>query len=418
MKIYKIALGVVIALILTVAAFASGDQEGDAGSGERPQLKVFLLSEDSNRLTLHQDYYAPNVAEQFPGFDVEFELPGNAYVQKLKIYNAGGDLPDVFWGMDFIVETGNALKLTDYIMNDGFYDMFKNKNGLIQFRGDYYSISPGQDAYFSSVLWYRKSIFEDSGIALPTSFEELLDVCDKLNELGIIPISNQAWPLANFMYQDLISYEDADFMMDIIDGNARFTDGPALEAARKLESLVERNAFSRDVAVIDHQSHVELFTSGKSAMLYHPLWIQAAIADVADDVGFLDLASMSPRSTILTGWGSPFNGFMVSSNSMYKDEAVELAEWMVTQDADYWTISQGMPVAYDNGVTISGMSEATAAYAEMFESADVVALPNMLQLYNEAVRAENDINIGKLLTGQISAEEYVELLQQSVEENQ
>ncbi len=418
MKMRTIALGVVISLVLAVVAFAGGDQEGGAGSGERPQLKVFLLSEDSNRLTLHQDYYAPNVGEQFPDFDVEFELPGNAYVQKLKIYNAGGDLPDVFWGMDFVVESGNALALTDYIMNDGFYDMFKNKNGLIPFRGEYYSISPGQDAYFSSVLWYRESIFENNGIAVPTSFDELLAVCDQLNELGIVPISNQAWPLANFMFQDLISYGDPDFMIDVIEGDGRFTDAPALEAARRLESLVERNAFSRDVAVIDHQSHVELFTSGRAAMLYHPLWIQAAIADVADDVGFLDLASMSSTSEILTGWGSPFNGFMVSANSEYKDDAVALAQWMVTQDADYWTIAQGMPVAYDNGVEITGMSEATAAYAAMFESNDVVALPNMLQLYNEAVRAEHDVSIGKLLTGQISAEEYVEILQQSVEENQ
>ncbi len=402
-------------MISTVSA--SGNQDNTSGAGERPKLKVFLLSEDSNRLTLHQDYYLPKVAAQFPDFDVEFELPGNAYVQKLKIYNAGGDLPDIFWGMDFVVESENALKLTDYITNDGFYDKFKNKNGLISYKGDYYSISPGQDAYFSSVLWYRKSVFADNGIAVPTTYEELLDVTEKLNALGITPISNQVWPLAHFMYQDLIAYEDADFMKELIKGNAKFTDSVALEAAKKLEKLVQSDAFSRDLAVIDHQSHVDLFTSGKAAMLYHPLWIQAAIAEVSDDVGFIDLTSMSPKTEILTGWGSPFNGFMISKNSKYKDEAVKLAEWMVTQDADYWSKEQNMPVSYDNGVVISGMTEATAAYSKMFEDKNVSTLPNMTQvLFNEAIRAVNEVNMGKLVTGQITAEEYVNLLQQSIEE--
>ena len=418
MKIYKKLLLLFVSMLIISNLYASGVNEDESDEGSRPKLKVFLLSEDSNRLTLHQDYYAPQVAEQFPGFDVEFELPGNAYVQKLKIYNAGGDLPDVFWGMDFVVESGNALELTDYIMNDGFYNKFKNKNGLIEYKNNYYSISPGQDAYFTSVLWYRKSILKDNDIPVPTSFEELLEVSDKLNELGIIPISNQSWPLTHFMYQDLIAYEDPEFMRDLLSGNAKFTDGPGLEAAKKLQELVQRNTFSRDVAVIDHQSHVDLFTSGKAAMLYHPLWIQAAIAEVSDDVGFIDLASMSQDSDILTGWGSPFNGFMISKNSKYKDEAIQLAEWMVSQDADYWTKEQNMPVSYDNGVAIEGMSEATESYSKLFENSRVMTLPNMTQvLFNEAVRAMNEINISKLITGQISADEYVEELQKSIEEN-
>jgi raffinose/stachyose/melibiose transport system substrate-binding protein len=416
-KIYKTVLLILVSIFLISTVFANGNQEKTSGKVERPKLKVYLLSEDSNRLTLHQDYYQPKVAAQFPDFDVEFELPGNAYTQKLKVYNASGDLPDVFWGADFIVNSDNALKLTDYIMKDGFYDKFKNKNGLIPFNDEYYSISPGQDAYFSSVLWYRKSIFADNGIAIPTSYEELLNVTNKFNKLGIIPISNQSWPLANFMFQDLIEYEDANFMKELIKGNAKFTDSVALEAAKKLELLVKSGAFSKDLAVIDYQSHVDLFTSGKAAMLYHPLWIQASIAEVSDDVGFLDLTSMSPKTNVLTGWGSPFNGFMISQNSRYKNEAVKLAEWMVTQDADYFSKVQNMPVSYDNGVVISGMSEATAAYAKMFEDKNVSTIPNMTQvLFNEAVRAENDVNMGKLVTGQITAEEYVNLLQKSIEE--
>ena len=100
-------------------------------SGEPVKLKAFLMSEDEARVRLYNECYAPNVKNDLPNLDVEFELPGKGYQEKLRIYNASGELPDVFFGWNIILESDNAVNLTPYIEKDGFIDRYKTKSALV-----------------------------------------------------------------------------------------------------------------------------------------------------------------------------------------------------------------------------------------------------------------------------------------------
>ena len=53
-------------------------------------------------------------------------------------------------------------------------------------------------------IWYSKDLFAQAGITeAPTTWEELIDACQKLKDAGIAPIAvgaKDAWPAAHWYY--------------------------------------------------------------------------------------------------------------------------------------------------------------------------------------------------------------------------
>ena len=374
---------------------------------EKIKLKVFLLSEDANRLALYNDYYSQRIGEAFPDYEVEFELPGTSYAEKLKVYNSSGELPDIYWGTsDLTIVSDNALDLTPYIEADGFADKYKTSGALIPYTdGKIYAISAGTDAYYSAGLWYNKDIFEAEGLEIPTSYEELVALCKTLVEKGYVPIAAYEWPFTNWIFQELATNDGPDAMIKLMRHEIGFNDPAFVEAARKIQELVSVGAFPADVATTTYEENVSMLETGKAAMLYHPLWALAGLNPELN-LGYISLANYGQDLSLLNGWGQSFGGFMVSKHSENVEAAVAVAEWLCTQDAEYFN-SVGNAVALDVGLDAPVMSEIVQAYYDAFNAPGVVVVPNFSMNYLSAAgQAEFSTNIGKLLTNQCTPEEF------------
>lgn len=376
-------------------------------SSEKIELSAFLLSEDEIRLDLYNNYYAPNVENDLPHLEVEFELPGVGYQDKLRIYNASGELPDVFFGWNVILESGNALDLTPYIEADGFIDNFKNPGSLIPYSdGNIYAISSGADAYYTSALMYNTTLFEAEGIEIPTNFDELVTVCEQFATKGYSPISIMGSFTAYAMLpQDLITMESVDDIKLLNSGEIGFDSEAFVEAMTKFQRLVDADAFPADAATIGYDDHIALFTTGKSPMIYAPLWVYPSIQDM-EGLDFMYLPTFSQEPNHLNGWGQAYGGYMVSKNTEHPEEAVELAEWMVKQDAEYFAIEMGSAIGYDVGVEPE-LPPISKSFYDLFNSEDVEVIPNFASNYlSDSVKAEMLTNIGNFLTKQMDAETF------------
>lgn len=398
-------------LFIAGAVFAGGGKDDDSSASDKVELKIMILSEDSNRQAIYQDYYL-KVSEAFPDYEVEFELPGSAdnYTNKLIVYNASEELPDVFWGSDIVYQSGQAMPLTDIITENGFYDKYSNKPALIPAPdGDIYCLSSGTDSYFAGPIFYNTEIFEAEGLSIPDSYEGFLELVTTLKAKGYVPVSIVSWALHNFLFQDLLTAEDPEAMMKLQNKEISFDDPLVIEAARKLQELVNAGAFPVDVTSIEQQVHEQLFIDGNAAMIYHPIWVYPAIATADFEIGHAYLPEVFGAANIVNAWGSATaGGFMIAKNSRHQAAAIEVAQWMTEQDAKYWTEVAGNATAMIGYDSIPATApQVNKDFYNKIRDEDTVVIANFPTNYlSQAQQAEYYTNVDKLATNQLTPEEF------------
>ncbi|MCH4887698.1 extracellular solute-binding protein [Acidaminobacter sp. JC074] len=418
-------ISLLLALVLCFSVIGcSNSQEAsvesnvsEAGGTEKIKLKVMILSEDSNRQAIYQDYYSAKIGKAFPDYEVEFELPGSAenYTSKLTVYNASGTLPDVFWGGDVVYQSGNALPLTKIIEEDGFLSNYSNPAALIPAPdGEIYCLSSGTDSFFAGPIFYNKEIFEKEGLEMPESYEELKTLVTTLKDKGYVPISATGWAVKNFLFADLLSASEDDglTMARLQSKEISFESEAVLEGARKLQELSALGAFPVDLTSIEQQVHEQLFIDGKAAMIYHPIWVYPAIEAADFEIGFGYLPEVFGNKTV-NAWGSATaGGFMVAKNSKHQQAAVEVAEWLSMQDADYWTNVAGNATAIKGFDALpEGAPEVNQYFYDKIRSEESNVLANFpTNYFDSATIAEYETSVEKLVTDQITPEEFVEIM--------
>lgn len=417
-----LSLIMVVALIFSLftgctSENASSENASSAQSeeNEKIKLKIMIMSEDSNRQAIYQDYYLKRMSEKFPNYEVEFELPGSedSYNSKLTIYNASESLPDIFWGRDVVYQSGNALPLGDYIEKNNYLDNYSNPSALIPAPdGEIYCISGGTDSYFAGPLFYNKAIFEKEGLTPPANYEELVVLVETLKDKGYIPISATAWAIQNFLFADLVGSDDYTVMEKLQSRDVTFNDEKVISGVRKLSELTNAGAFPSDVTSIEQQVHEQLFIDGKAAMIYHPIWVYPAISVSDFEIGHMYLPEIFGQKTV-NAWGSATGGgFMVSKNTAHPEAAVEVAQWLALQDAEYFFEVGGNVTAIKGFDTLPEGSPAVNAFIyEKMRDPENTVVPNFPTNYmTQGQQSEFGVQIEKLLTNQITPEEFGEAM--------
>lgn len=386
-------------------------------SGEKVKLRLLSISTDANQTTILEEYIKPNIAEALPNIEVEFEPGGGGedMSNKLKTYNSTGDLPDVWYsttdGAFPIIEAGNQLDVADYVKADGFLDKYAVPEAL-EFRdGKIYALPSGADTYFTPRIFFNKAIFEENNLEVPTTYEELLDVCAKLNEADIVPISltgKGGWAPQLFLIQTFIQLIDPTVAEQLLKNETDFNNPVCLEAVQKIEELAKAGAFPEGVANLDYGPALEMFTSGRSAMYWGFTWeVNNLAAD--ENVDIMQWPALSEDvdpATVTQIWGSPLNGYAVNAKSEHVEEAIQLAEFCVQMEAQYYA-DNGSSTNLDPGVEVADKTPMMEKNLEMYDAAEKKINTIYLNAMDGAVSAEYALLGANLLTGAYSAEDFI-----------
>ena len=101
--------------------------------------------------------------------------------------------------MRYLVNLALVESITDLYQSAGWEASFPEGIKAASMGADeqYYFVP---STYYSWEIWYRKSLFEQAGIAAaPTTWDELLAACDALTGAGVRPFtlgSSQPWTTA------------------------------------------------------------------------------------------------------------------------------------------------------------------------------------------------------------------------------
>ncbi len=198
------------------------------------------------------------------------------YDGKLNALVAAGDTPDMFIcnpgpNMDVYVNAGIAAPLTDILENEEseWYSTFTD--GIFErltYDGEIYAVPT---CFQAACVYYNTEMFEEAGVEVPTTYDELLDVCQTLQDAGYTPIScsaGTAWCLS--MVAGYLCDRQGVDLNAIASHDADWTDDVCVEAGYKLQELSQY--FQPTAAGDSNDQATEAFYDEEAAMLIQGSW--------------------------------------------------------------------------------------------------------------------------------------------------
>lgn len=257
-------------------------------------------------------------------------LPDQPYQQKMKIYAASNNLPDVFKYWSFPTLLGEMVKAKKVLALDpkefSRMDWIPGSLESNTYDGKIYGLPVTTDFW---VIYYNKALFEQYNVKVPATFDDLLAAAKVFQANGIIPVTTDgkdAWPLC-ITFDNLVGRVNGDFSVigKALDRKMNFTDPVFLTAAKKFKELVDARVFQTDLLTADYGASRNLFGQERAAMYLMGSWEMGLGTDTAFSDHFRNNVSVFKFPVLSDGKGQHddlmawFGGnYVVSSRTRYK----------------------------------------------------------------------------------------------------
>lgn len=189
--------------------------------------------------------------------------------------------------------------------------------------------------YYWWGMFYRKSNFAKWGVSEPKSWDDFLDLCDKLKSKGIDPIGlgaggNTAWVAsAWFDYLD-IRINGAEYHRELLAGKHRFDDPEVRKVFDRWQELLPY--FDPNGAAVPFQDATTTLLNGRSGMmLIGTFFADAAPKDALDDIDFFRFPVIDPKIPLAEE--APVDGYFASARTGRRDQVVDLMSYLATAES-------------------------------------------------------------------------------------
>ncbi len=295
-------------------------------------------------------------SEKFPQYTIEpVAISYSDYTDKMKIM-LSSDAPDLFYVQQTQIklwqEMGYLEPLNDYLdiqqlLNDV---SVPEAQKMTEFDGKMYALYAEACPY--SGLIYNKKMFEEAGVKVPTTPDELLDAARKLtkgtSQYGLITANTPDNP-AHIMQHGMITIHG--FGGKIVLDNGEF----GVNAPEFIEGLTFYKKLNDSGAVpkaMNYTTQRKLFFAGKAAMCqdggYFVTWAQSENEEVGKNLDVAYLPYPKKDNPI------DLTYFSISSKakSEVKNAAIEYLKFYMTPEVQAdWIESCGYPVTMKSAIT-------------------------------------------------------------------
>jgi len=352
-KLLALALGLV--LLLSVAAVPAETQKPFEGT----ELRILLANHMwTNALRPHLGEF-----EELTGIKLNIEeYAEDQLSQKLAIELAAQSKElDVFM-------TRPLQEAKQMITNGWLYDLTAVLDDEAMDKADFFeatlALYKSGEQYFGiplvterEILYYRTDLFEEAGIAVPTTLDELWAAAEALTDVdaGVYGIVSRGLTAAAVTQFSGYLYSMGGDWMDA-EGNANVDSPEAIKAFTFYGDLL-RNFGPPGVTSMHWQQCAALYASGKAAMYTEAdaIFNNAVNAEesvVADVTGY----ALFPGDSF---YNIPSWGLSVGAFTEKADAAAEFVKWAAGKDMTATLQAAGVPGAR---VSVYGIPEANVAF--------------------------------------------------------
>jgi raffinose/stachyose/melibiose transport system substrate-binding protein len=428
-KLSLAAGGVAAALLLA----ACGGTGGGSSSGGSTKSFTFLTNAENTtipgelkKLSANQckaeNAALPLKVETVPQTQLDQKLQLLASQDALPVSFAAGNTPALTATLD---KNGQLLDFEKTFKDLGVSNMLEPAavDTIKKLYGGKFDVLPYQ--YNIEGFWYNKKLFADKGLAVPTTWSQLVDTAAKLDAAGTQPLSasgEQGWPLTRLVSDYLFRTVGPDALQKVKEGQAKLTDPDYVAAAKAVADLGKKGYFGKGVGSIDYDTAINTFMSGKAGMLYMGSWVLSNFSDKSlnkigsDNIGFF------PFPSVEGGAGSadqtPANVGLPMTFSAHAYNS-KVGDWLKCIAQNYGTS------ALKDQNSISGFKLKTPVKVDPLTKVvqDQVAKTQQSVLWFEALfgskaTTTSQTNAAQLVTGKQSPDAFMKLVQTDVSSGQ
>ncbi len=295
-----------------------------------------------------------------PGIKIEKVLmTGDSRPQFLKTMLAAGNMPDInIDPVDLASTEGVYAEVPEELLG-------KYEDAAIATYNGKHTLVPAYKA-LRTQCYYHKDQFEEAGITEePATWEEFLEVCDKLVAAGKTPLMGvgaaDIWATSFGWWVGVTNAElqaaYPDFNEKVLNGEVKWTDSVLSENLKNWQKLIDAGYYHKGSMSFSNTQATEEFKNGSAAMFMDGAW-SAATYDgeglTTDDIGVFMVPTPSGVKSYCTMpqyWG-------VAESCEHKEEAFKFCEYVLGGNEDiyrYYLQADGTysvtkePVGYEMG---------------------------------------------------------------------
>ncbi len=335
---------------LALTACSGGAKPGEAASGSGEEsASTWALTGGTHEIIWRDSFDNWNEANPDDSINVEW-FANDAYKEKVRTAIGSGNAPTLIfgWGGATLKDYVSAGKVTDLTASTADVEARLipsiAEGGKVD--GKVYAIpNVGTQPV---VLYYNKDLFEQAGVAVPTTWSELEDAVATFTAQGVTPIA-----LAGASkWTDMMWLE---YLFDRIGGSEVFeriaaneagawSDPAVLDALTKAQDLVSDGAFGDAFGSVsaDANADVALIHTGKAAMLLQGSWAYGTFLTDAPDFVSADKLGFASFPMVEGGTGdakavvgNQSNFWSVSSDASESAQASATKYLNALFDEDY-----------------------------------------------------------------------------------
>jgi raffinose/stachyose/melibiose transport system substrate-binding protein len=269
--------------------------------------------------------------------------PDQPYQEKIKIYAASNQLPDVFKWWSFstllqpLAESGNVMELNEKDYTGlGFLPGSLDSN---KYNGKLYGLPFSMDYW---VLYYNKALFAKYKVKVPTTLDELKAAAKVFNKNNVIPVvtdGKDCWSLC-LVFENVAWRVDGDFSLGhkAYARKDKFTNPAFVTAAQKIQDLVKAKVFNADLVTSDYGAAQNLFGQEKAAMYMMGSWEMSLASNTnfsehfRNNVGAVQFPADTKGKGNINDLMAWYGGnYVISANTKYKDLCLEYLKLYFTE---------------------------------------------------------------------------------------
>ena len=434
----KTILFVAIMLSMLLSACAAPAAAPTAGSGDDGGESIEIAhwfgvtSSGSEQAECIISSVIDPYSEMTEGVTIEAVMQPNNW-EATRTAVAGGGGPDLVTtpGPSFVFEmaqAGQLLPLSDYAEALGWGETFAPwALSLGTVEDELYSVPVELETL---VLYYNKTLFEENGWTPPTTIDELVALAEEIAAADVIPFAhaNAEWRPSNewFVGEFLNHVAGPDAVYQALIGEKAWTDPEFAEAISLLDTMQQNGWFmgglDRYYTATDDE-RMATFADGGAAMSIEGSWALNSLGNYFEEGSgaewdFVPMPSASGEAIFDLGIGSTYS---INAATEYPDEVAEYLTYFTSPESQAILLSECNLAPAPVTLTEDMLAGIDPRHARLFAALSASSAEGNYGYTTWTFwPPKSDVyiyeEVEKVWSGQITADEYLQGLQEMFQE--